>query len=166
MYTTGNVCKIADITNHTLQSWMKRHPDLIQFDVSTGGHRRFSTATLVQMAVAKMIRDNSTFSVKRALEIGKIFADYDGDVRIHDEVVMLVDRTDVVIGPQGHRKFLDDKGFPRAGMYFRLTDLHRDRFGPHKPRDPETENERRQRLGFEPIPDGVRVVKEHLRGAI
>jgi len=149
-YSMAEVIKKTGLSNRFLQNWLFRYPSLIKFSGGgkPGQHRRFPLATVAQLAVAKLLRESSTFPVERALQIGQAFADYRDDVRIHDEVVMIVTKNDVLIGPRGHRRLTDDGGFPIGGIYFLLTDLHRELFGPHKPRDPETPNQRRVRLGF------------------
>jgi len=103
-YTTGDVADRLCIPQQTLQTWLKRFPHLIEMSGGgkAGRHRRFPLATMVQLIVAKMVRDGSTFSVERALKIGKNFADYRDDVRIHDEVLLVVTKTDVLIHRRGH----------------------------------------------------------------
>lgn len=168
-WSSGDIANRIFVPPQTLQTWLKRFPDLIDSEGggTPGRHRIFPIKSVMQLAVVALLREGGfTWSLKRMLEIGRAVADYDADVRIHDEVAVLVTKSDVIVGPEGHRKFFKDDGVPYSGAYFRFTDLHREFFGPHKPRDPETLNERRQRLGYDPLPDGVQFVKSYGRGNV
>ena len=153
-WTSGGVANRIFVPQQTLQTWLKRFPDLIE---SVGGgtpgkHRIFPIKSVMQLAVVAMLRDHGfTLSLRRMMEIGKIVGEYDADVRIHDEVAVVITKDDCLIGPKGHRKFLDENFIPLSGIYYTFTCLHREFHGPHKPREPETPNERQIRLGFDPI---------------
>lgn len=153
-WTTGQIVERIKIPNQTLQTWLRRFPDLIE---SSGGgkpgqHRRFPIQSVFQLAVVAIFREGGwTWSLSRMLRMARQIATHQDDVLIHDEFCVVVTKNDCLIGPSGHRKFMDDKGFPIPGTYFRFTDLHREFYGPHKPRDPETPNERRVRLGFDEV---------------
>lgn len=149
-YSMSEVIVKTGISNQILQNWLARHSDLIVFSGGgqPGRYRRFPIKTVFQLAIVSLISENHAWSVRRLLEIGRIASEYDADVRIDDHVTLMVTKDKVLIGPAGHRQFLTDTGLPRNGTYFNLTDIHREFYGPHKPRDPETANERRQRLVF------------------
>ena len=150
-WTSGDIANRIFVPPYTIQAWLKRFPDLIECEGggTPGRHRVFPIKSVMQLAVVAQLRESGfTWSLRRMMEIGRAVAEYDADVRIHDHVYVLVTKSEILIGPEGHRKFFNDNGIPHDGAHFRFTDLHREFYGPHKPREPETANERRHRLGF------------------
>ena len=78
-FTTGQVIAATGVTNHTLQSWMKRNMltgnpvEPIGGGGASGSHRKFSIFTVVEIAVAKALIDIG-LSTANALHAAKSFA--------------------------------------------------------------------------------------------
>ncbi|NSZ15342.1 MerR family transcriptional regulator [Agrobacterium vitis] len=84
-FSTGDVIKATGVTNATLQSWLKRGIIMGQKDAaiegggSPGLHRRYSFATVMEIAVAKALIDSGVTDLGSAFYAAKLFAYSGGD---------------------------------------------------------------------------------------
>lgn len=143
MYTSSELCKKIGITNHTLQSWMKRHSDKIKCETTKGGHRRFPIETVAKLMVVNLVRQ-AHWPMERALQIGQDLVNYDQTVYLNDTLLVLITKDSHTIALNGH------KSLETVGTCINLTYPHM-LLHIHENPPEMTVNERRERLGFEAL---------------
>lgn len=81
-FSSGQVIDAAGITNHALQSWLRRDLVIGQKKIEGGGspgsYRRFSFRNVMEIAIAKALTDVGASSLESAFRAANLFAHVGG----------------------------------------------------------------------------------------